>query len=48
MIAIYADTQMTTIQKVVGQHGHDDCKENDRHEDRDKSVSVEGFDDAGY
>ena len=35
-------------EEVIGQHGHDDGKENDRHEDRDNSVSVEDFDNAGY
>ena len=35
-------------EEVIGQHGHDDGKENDRQEDRNKSVSVEDFDDAGY
>ena len=32
----------------IRQHGHDDCQENDRHDERDKTVSVEEFDDAGY
>ena len=35
-------------EQVIGQHGHNDCKENDRQENRDKAISVEDFDDAGY
>jgi hypothetical protein len=35
-------------EEVIGQHGHNDGKENDRQEDRNDSVSVEDFDDAGY
>ena len=35
-------------EEVIGQHGHNDHKENDRQEDWDETVSVEDFDDAGY
>ena len=45
-ICRYPDDQYP--KEVIGQHGHNDGKEYDRQEDRDKTVPVQDFDNAGY